>query len=285
MAIGFKSGFIRIFDLSPETQGKLLAETMIFESPVMDLQYSPDNRFLAVFYKSCRIVIFSVEKGYQPVKNIDYEFPNENYFSLSFSPDGKYLANISSNANNVTIWETRNFSLKFHLDLTGDIISKVSFAPNGKDLVLLTTSSKLKFYRISFTDLLFNKEIYGITDLECVDFTISPNNKFIACCGKEGVVKVYDYFMRGAAVPSCQGFIGHFKHPKKVYFQEDMRFIFTIGDGNGLFRWTFFGDKETPSDLSKYYEELEAKPQVLAHTGELGEPTFNHEELLKMTNQ
>ena len=85
VAIGFKSGFIRIFDLSFENSGKLIAETMIFEAPVMDLQYSPDNKFLAVFYKSCRIVIFSIEKGYQPVKSIDYEFPNENYFSLSFS--------------------------------------------------------------------------------------------------------------------------------------------------------------------------------------------------------
>jgi WD40 repeat protein len=64
VAIGFKSGFIRIFDLSLESSGKLLAETMIFEAPVMDLQYSPDNKFLAVFYKSCRIVIFNVEKGY-----------------------------------------------------------------------------------------------------------------------------------------------------------------------------------------------------------------------------
>lgn len=125
VAIGFKSGFIRIFDLSFENSGKLIAETMIFEAPVMDLQFSPDNKFLAVFYKSCRIVIFSIEKGYQPVKSIDYEFPNENYFSLSFSPDSKYLANISSNANNVTIWETKNYSLKFHVDLTGDVITKI----------------------------------------------------------------------------------------------------------------------------------------------------------------
>jgi WD40 repeat protein len=65
LSVGFRSGFIRIFDLnSGEAQGKLVAETMIFESPVMDIQYSLDNRFMAVFYKSCRIVIFSVEKGY-----------------------------------------------------------------------------------------------------------------------------------------------------------------------------------------------------------------------------
>lgn len=92
--------------------------------------------------------------------------------------------------------------MKFHLDLTGEVISKIKFAPNGQDLVILTTSSKLKFYRITYSELLFNKEIYGVTDLECTDFEISPNNKFIACSGKEGVVKVYDYFMRGSAIPS-----------------------------------------------------------------------------------
>lgn len=106
-----------------------------------------------MFFKSSKIVIFNVEKGYQPVKTIDYDFPNNNYFSLAFSSDGKYLANISSNANTVTIWETKNFSLKFHLDLTGEVISKIKFAPSGKDFIVLTTSSKLKFYRVGFSEL------------------------------------------------------------------------------------------------------------------------------------
>jgi len=61
VAVGFKSGFVRIFDLY---EGKLTTETMIYESPVMDLQYSDDNRFLGVLYKSSKIVIFNVEKGY-----------------------------------------------------------------------------------------------------------------------------------------------------------------------------------------------------------------------------
>ena len=246
----------------------------------MDLQYSPDNKFLAVFYKTCRIVIFSLEKGYQPIKSIDYEYPNENYFSISWSPDSKYLANISSNANNVTVWETKNFSLKFHVDLTGDLVSRIKFAPNSKDLVMLTTSSKLKFYRLNFSEIKFNKEIYGITDLECLDFEISPNCKYIATCGKEGVVKVYDYFMRGAASPSCQGFIGHFKHPKRVYWLDDMRFLYTLGDSNGIFRWSFFGDKEVPSDISMHFEELEPPKSQKQQQ----DPVFNHDELLKMTN-
>ncbi len=106
--------------------------------------------------------------------------------------------------------------MKFHLDLTGDIIVKILFAPNGKDLVILTSSSKLKFYRIGFSELLFIKDSYGLTDMECLDFLITPNNKYIMACGKEGVVKIYDYFMRGDLVASSQAFLGHCKYPYRI---------------------------------------------------------------------
>jgi len=43
---------------------------------------------MSTFFKNNKIVIFNLENGlYTPVKNIDYEFPNANYFSLDFSPD------------------------------------------------------------------------------------------------------------------------------------------------------------------------------------------------------
>jgi len=104
---------------------------------------------MATFFKNGKIVIFNLDNDeYTAVKNIDYEFPNANYFSLSFSPDDCYLANISSNANIITVWETRNFSLRWYIDLTGEIISKIAFAPNGKDLLVLTTTSKLKVLRV-----------------------------------------------------------------------------------------------------------------------------------------
>jgi hypothetical protein len=68
--------------------------------------------------------------------------------------------------------------------------------------VILTSSSKLKYYRITFSELIFIKDAYGVTDMECLDFEISSNNKYIFLAGKEGVIKVYDYFMRGEILPS-----------------------------------------------------------------------------------
>ena len=183
----------------------MVHETMIFQNAVMDIGFSPEGKFMATFFRNGKIVIFNLETGeYTPVKNIDYEFPNANYFSLSFSPDEQYLANISSNANIITVWETRNFSLRWYIDLTGEIISKLLFGPNGKDLFVLTTTSKVKVLRLDTkrdqNDIPVVREQYGITDLEATDLRITPNGKFIIVAGKENMIRVYDYFLRGKMI-------------------------------------------------------------------------------------
>ena len=63
------------------------------------------------------------------------------------------MANISTNANTITVWETINFTLRYEIDLTGHLLYKLRFAPNGKDLVVLTTTSKLKFFRIGVGEI------------------------------------------------------------------------------------------------------------------------------------
>lgn len=44
----------------------------------MDIEFALDNRFMAVFFKSGKIVIINKERPgeFSPVKNIDYELPN-----------------------------------------------------------------------------------------------------------------------------------------------------------------------------------------------------------------
>jgi hypothetical protein len=63
---------------------------------------------MAIYYKIGKIVIINKERPgeFLPIKNIDWELPNTNYHSLTFSPDSGLLANISSNANTITVWET-----------------------------------------------------------------------------------------------------------------------------------------------------------------------------------
>ena len=114
------------------------------------------------------------------------------------------MANISSNANIITIWETRNFTLRWYIDLTGEIISKVLFSPSGKDLLVLTTTSKLKVLRIDYdrdqNDVPLVREQYGITDKESTDVQVTSNGKFLIVSGKENMIRIYDYFLRGKLI-------------------------------------------------------------------------------------
>jgi WD40 repeat protein len=239
---------------------------------------------MAVFFKCGKIVILNMEKAgeFTAIKNIEFGKPNQSYQSLTFSPDSSLLANISSNTNIITVLETRNFSLKYSVDLTGDLISKIKFAPNEKDIVMLTISSKLKFFRIpedpSASELIHIKDCYDVTEMECVDFEISGNNKYIICCGKEGVVKVFDYLMRGEQEPVYQAYQGHFKHPSRAVISKDLRFVFSIGEWNGVYKWNFYGDKqgiETPFDIfEKIEQDLKAE--------ELNRPKTYEEQLREL---
>ena len=91
-------------------------------------------------------------------------------------------------------------------------MSKILFAPNCHDLIILTATSKLKFFRLGLGEITEFKDIPNIHDYECLDFCVSHNNKYIFTCGKDGQIRVWDYFMRGTESPVYQGFVGHYSH-------------------------------------------------------------------------
>ena len=65
--------------------------------------------------------------------------------------------------------------------------------------------------------------------------------------------------MRGA--PAQQTFSGHFKSIQKFCVSKDMRNIFTVGEFNGIFKWSFHGDTSIPRpSIIDYFEALEHQP-------------------------
>jgi hypothetical protein len=38
-----------------------------------------------------------------------------------------------------------------------------------------------------------------------------------------------------------------------------MRFLYTIGAGNGIYRWAFYGDQTIPQDLTVLFEKTPAE--------------------------
>jgi len=98
--------------------------------------------------------------------------------------------------------------------------------------------------------------------MQCTDFEISPTNMYIATCGQEGTVKVFDYLMRGTKItPSSQAFLGHFNSPKQLIWAHEN--LYSISDINGIFQWQFNGDTEIGYDEMKtIYEEITEQNRV-----------------------
>ena len=57
-AVGFKSGFLRVFNLE---RRQVVHETMVFESSVMDIVFSPQGKYMAAFFKNAKVVIFKID--------------------------------------------------------------------------------------------------------------------------------------------------------------------------------------------------------------------------------
>ena len=89
------------------------------------------------------------------------------------------------------------------------------------------------------------------------------------------MIRIYDYFLRGKVIASQQAFSGHLNYANKIIFQKDMRFMYSIGPGNGIYKWAFYGDKELPEDVLQSYEKLpEEIAREEAKEGELPYPAF-----------
>lgn len=72
-----------------------------------------------------------------------------------------------------------------------------------------------------------------------------------------------------------------------MILQDDMKFIYSIGEQNGIFKWAFYGDKEINHELAKHYEELVdvSKKSLKDNVRNENETFFKQEDLQNYTQQ
>ena len=55
-----------------------------------------------------------------------------------------------------------------------------------------------------------------------------------------------------------------------------MRYIYSVGPRNGIYKWAFYGDKEMPEDITAQYEKTAREAQLEeAKDGETNHPIFD----------
>ena len=78
--------------------------------------------------------------------------------------------------------------------------------------------------------------------------------------------------------------MGHFKFASRVIISQDLRFVFSVGELNGIYRWSFYGDKSMPDNIDMYCEEIEQEDVAqVAHEDDKEGALFEQDQLLTYT--
>lgn len=149
--------------------------------------------------------------------------------SVSFSPDGKWLAASGyrlENNGGLSLWETK--TQRFRNLYSSPAMTAVSFSPDGKKIAM---ALGLSLY-------LYDKETeqtrhIGTTKQQILSVSYAPNGKWIATGDRSGEVYAWDVKTRASKYlgKSAQG------DTDTVVFSPDSRFVASGGDDVTLHLW------------------------------------------------
>ncbi len=181
---------IRVWDIA---QGSLRFVLQGHPSSIMDVQFSPDDKYLA----SCGIIWQSRQSPGGKVKLWDAEtgseiaeLTDEHVAKIAFNPDGKTIA-IGRVSGEVQIRRLPTGELEKTLSGHSQMILDLSYDPTGTFLASASRDGSCRIWNVSNGDVEY--VVDGLGDIRSVDF--SPNKAEFALCTFGGAIKVFE---RGA---------------------------------------------------------------------------------------
>jgi len=145
------------------------------------IAFHPDSKLLVAGSRSSlRVWNVSVPAIATLVKKITTPI-----YSVTFSPDGKWLA-AGSDDNTVKVWDIKNWKPKA---LVGSAVNSVAFSPDGKYLATGSDDSTVKLWNMGSKALA--KTLTGHTDI-VTSVAFSPDGKWIASGSADKTVCVWE---------------------------------------------------------------------------------------------
>lgn len=218
-----KNTDIAIRTLSSEVSGRGLA-------------YSPDGKFLASNVKGNKINIWEVSSG----KEINTYEDNTSFINtISYSPNGKYLASGSSIFDNsVKVWnlETGYSASTYRFYESG--VTSVAFSKDSKFLLSASEDKTIVYFNTD--DISKRMTIKGQSrSIECL--AISVDNKYVIAGSNDNTSKIWDighgkeiYVLKGHLLPvKCADFSSDGKYAATGSWDNTIR-IYNMANGEHL---------------------------------------------------
>jgi WD40 repeat protein len=187
------------------------------------LVMSKDNALAAFLNLQNKIEVWNVEKKELVAKltHSDSELSN-----LIFTPDGKYLISSSRSEGLIKTWDLATMSLYGNIQVE-TFYSDLRVTSDSKYLV------HCSMYEVIFWDLVTQTKSNALQINYnfgfIVDFTMSPNGKYLAIGVYPGYIQVYDLSTRGVIA-----IINNEAEPSKLTISDDGKIVATGDFGTNL---------------------------------------------------
>ncbi|KAJ0407556.1 hypothetical protein P43SY_006874 [Pythium insidiosum] len=279
VAVGFASGCTRIFGLSTANNGsessdttsqpRVLHEFQTHQSPLTDVQYQSDGATLYTAGEGQQLCMYDVEKGYLPVKMLLTELDPADG-RLCLSRDRRFLATLQRGRRGVLLLDAASLCLLATLappsepersiasDDSRHELAHVLISWNSEELLVLTCADRLFVFSLRESSTAFGRLQYSVPLLGhggITAFALSPNLKYMATGGCDGVVRVWQC---GAGEHKsrrrCQAFLTQPSQSSaavsSLLFSSDGAHVVASGGSTGsLWVWRFRGDRSTPPQV------------------------------------
>lgn len=132
--------------------------------------------------------------------------------------------------NNVNIYDANSFIVRHQIQ-AHHLLRQFEFANNNREIALVTTDCRIRFYSLSKYEGILLREISTCHRGNIVSLDISTNSGYMLTGGEDNMIKVWDYEANKTIPFFFQSFIGHTYPVKSLMFNPlDNSQVFSAGE-------------------------------------------------------